>query len=1064
MVDQSHNLLKRQLKRSFGEADQYPSEIQSFVDAVNDAYIGYDSDLRMLERALELSSNELIQANSELRAIFQAFPDLLFRLDEEGKIIDFKGDDTQDKHLSIDELIGKDISALPNETLVKQFTEAIAYVHENKASYSMEYSFSDAPYDDYYEVRLIPLPDGHTIAIIRNITARKHAETALKESEQQLASIIDFLPDATFVIDLNGRIIAWNHAAEEATGKKASEMLGKGDQQYSIPFFGERRPMLADFALHPSDPVQQAYSEVVNEKEALHAETYASSFGQSGAYIWEKASLLYDSNQRIIGAVETVRDISERKLAEKALFESRKRLENQQAMLVELARSKTMYSGDLYQTISETCEAAAKTLKASRAGIWLYNEQMGGIVCANLYDRVRDSHCDGSVLKYSSFPEYFQALDRARIIAANDAVNDPRTRQLAEDYLIPNGIASTVDAPILLGGKTIGVICCEQIGSAREWTDDEQSFAGSMADIVSLAIEIAERKKAEADLRIRTSAMNAATDQIVITDVRGRVEFVNPSFERETDCTQAEVEGEMPDFLISDKHDADFYSALWETILGGQTWRGEVTVRRKDKSMVVEDVIVTPIKNDSGQIERFIAIKRNVTEKKAYEKQLDYLAHHDPLTGLPNRLQFSDMLTKCLAQAVRLDQIMAVLFLDLDQFKLINDTLGHSLGDLLLKSVSERLQNCIREADMIARMGGDEFTVILSNVASTDAVKATTERIVDALGKPYVLAGQELFVTVSIGVGMYPADGTDVETLVKNADSAMYRAKEQGRNNYQFYTNELNEAATERMHLELNLRRAVERNEFVLHYQPRVDVVTGRIIAAEALVRWRHPEIGLIPPAQFIPLAEETGLIVPISEWVVETACTQNRLWQDKGLDPITIAVNVSARQFRQDGLVEAVKSVLDKTGLAPDYLELELTESVLMHSIDLAVGILGRLKQMGVSISVDDFGTGYSSLTYLKRFPVDSVKIDQSFIRDLTTNPDDAAIARAVIAMSQSLKLNVIAEGVETMEQLMFLRSLECNEIQGYFVSRPVPAEDFEVILAESLYNLRGNTFQRAA
>lgn len=426
-------------------------------------------------------------------------------------------------------------------------------------------------------------------------------------------------------------------------------------------------------------------------------------------------------------------------------------------------------------------------------------------------------------------------------------------------------------------------------------------------------------------------------------------------------------------------------------------------------------------------------------------------ATHDPLTNLPNRLLFSDRLTQRLADARRQKQALAVMYLDLDRFKIINDTLGHNLGDLLLKEVAQRLLHCLRDSDTLARMGGDEFTIILTNIESTDNATIVAEKVLDSLSGPFFLAGRELFISASIGISLYPSDGTDVETLVKNADTAMYRAKEQGRNMYQLYTESLNTAALEWMTLENSLRKALERQEFLVYYQPRVDMHTERILGTEALVRWQHPEYGIVPPAQFIPLAEETGLIMPISEWVLHAACLQNKAWQDAGFEPMTIAVNISARQFQQENLVKTITDTLAKTDLRPEHLDLELTESTLMQDPDAAIAVLRELKSMGIRVSIDDFGTGYSSLSYLKRFPVDAVKIDRSFVRDITTNPDDAAIAGAVVAMAHSLKLNVIAEGVETLEQLEFLRNIKCNEMQGYFVSPPVPVDDLNHILREA-------------
>lgn len=436
------------------------------------------------------------------------------------------------------------------------------------------------------------------------------------------------------------------------------------------------------------------------------------------------------------------------------------------------------------------------------------------------------------------------------------------------------------------------------------------------------------------------------------------------------------------------------------------------------------------------------------SELLSVRRALEEQATHDSLTGLPNRLLFSDRLTRKISECKRRNAALAVMFLDLDGFKLVNDTLGHNVGDSLLVAVSERLVSTLREVDTVARMGGDEFTVIAGDIEGPVEAAAIAERALRSLSQSFHLSGHEVFVSASIGISIYPSDGTDVETLVRNADTAMYRAKERGRSRYQLYTESLNQIANSRMNLVTSLRRAVDGDEFVVHYQPRVDLRNGRILGAEALVRWQHPQCGLLMPADFISVAEDTGLIVPISEWVLKTACVQNKAWQDAGYPKIEMAVNVSPKQFQQGDLYGTVKSVLEETGLEGRWLALEITESALMTGPEHAAAVLAELRKLGVRISIDDFGTGYSSLSYLKRFPTDVVKIDRSFVRDIATDPDDAAIAGAVVAMAHSLKLKVVAEGVETLDQLQFLRSLDCDEMQGYFVSRPVPAHSFPEIL----------------
>jgi len=426
--------------------------------------------------------------------------------------------------------------------------------------------------------------------------------------------------------------------------------------------------------------------------------------------------------------------------------------------------------------------------------------------------------------------------------------------------------------------------------------------------------------------------------------------------------------------------------------------------------------------------------------RKQSEERLAYLAHHDALTGLPNRALFTDRLRQAMVEANRHERLVGVALLDLDRFKTINDSLGHEIGDRLLKAVGARLAQCVRTGDTVARLGGDEFTLMLAAMAHADDAGRVAQKILDAFAKPFEVDGHELFVTASLGMTLYPFDDSDVDGLMKNADVAMYRAKDAGGNNYQFYASDMTVKTRERLKLENALRYAIERGELLLHYQPVVDPASGETTGVEALVRWQHPQLGLVSPADFIPLAEETGLIVPIGEWVLHTACTQVVAWQREGRR-LRLAVNISARQFRQQDLLPRITRVLDDTGFAAEDLELELTESILIANVEI-IATLSALSHLGVSLAIDDFGTGYSSLSYLKRFPIDRLKIDRSFIRDATTDADAANLTAAIIAMAQSLHIEVVAEGVETEKQLEFLKARGCHAVQGYYYSAPLPTE----------------------
>lgn len=470
----------------------------------------------------------------------------------------------------------------------------------------------------------------------------------------------------------------------------------------------------------------------------------------------------------------------------------------------------------------------------------------------------------------------------------------------------------------------------------------------------------------------------------------------------------------------------------------------------KDKEQAeAREIVMSQLREANENLVMATVRAQAMTEVAEQAKlELSHLARHDFLTGLPNRVMLNDRLAQSITFARRHRKQLAVLFLDLDHFKHINDSLGHTIGDKLLQSVAKCLVTCVRSSDTVSRQGGDEFIVLLSEIERASDAALSAAKILSALMAPHEIAEHHLHIAVSIGISIYPDDGTNAETLIQNADIAMYQAKETGRANCVFFKRDMNVRAVERQSLEGGLRRALERDEFVLHYQPKVNLKTGMIIGAEALIRWQHPDRGLVPPAQFVPIAEDCGLIVPIGRWVLREACRQARLWLDDGMKAMAIAVNISAVEFRSASFLESVRAVLTETRLDPHCLELELTESVLMREAESAALLLRELKAMGLQLAIDDFGTGYSSLSYLKRFPIDVLKIDQSFVKDMTTDADDGIIVTAVIGMGKSLKQRVIAEGVETREQLDFLRSQRCGEGQGYYFSQPLVAEEFAVML----------------
>ena len=644
-----------------------------------------------------------------------------------------------------------------------------------------------------------------------------------------------------------------------------------------------------------------------------------------------------------------------------------------------------------------------------------------------------------ALVKYHAAWEEFVDFQRDQMIIANKQaeVEYAKARRLAY-LLIVLAVGFALAIALFTTRETAREIAT-RIDAQKEVS---KLNAGLEERVMQRTSELSEANK---HLNLQAAALKAAANAIVITDFHGTIIWVNRAFTAMTGYGQEEIVGKNPNLLNSGEQPESYYAELWSTILSGKVWKGEIVNRRKDGTTYTEEMTITPVSlEDTGNPTNtyFIAIKQDITQRKAAEKQIQFLAYYDALTGLPNRTLLQDRLSKALAGARRRKDKVALLFLDLDGFKTINDSLGHSVGDLVLQEVAERLKRFAREQDTVARVGGDEFLIVLTAVKDAADAAVAAERLMHAMTVELVIQGRSLSISCSIGIGIFPEHGTDGETLIKNADAAMYCAKESGCNSFRFFSEGMNAEAMERLTLEHGLRLALEKRELFLVYQPQMDIATGKTTGLEALLRWQHPELGLVRPDKFIRIAENSGLIIPIGEWVLRTACSQARKWQNEGLLAVPVAVNVSAVQFRQEDFCELIGRVLWETGLAPQYLEMELTESLLLSNAHVTLSVLQNLRAMGLKLAIDDFGTGYSSLSYLRQFPVSKLKIDRSFIRDVAVNPDDAAITTAIIGMAKSLNLKVIAEGVEDEAQMSFLRARQCDEIQGYYFSKPLVVE----------------------
>lgn len=678
----------------------------------------------------------------------------------------------------------------------------------------------------------------------------------------------------------------------------------------------------------------------------------------------------------------------------------------------------------------EKDSSSAMVLRISQLGNWDWDIEKNNLWWSDVIYRIFGLCRQEFKGTYDSFLEFVHPDDREHVMRAiNSTLHLKRPFSIEHRIVQPDGSEKIV---------------CNQAEVIFDSAGTPVRMLGTIQDIT-------ESINAETELKLADIVFKNTLEGIAITNAEGTILSVNPAFTTITGYRADEAIGKNPRILKSDHHDDGFYKNMWAELLEKGHWHGEIWNRKKSGEAYYEWLTIVAIKDADGKPCNYVSVFRDITEIRQKDEHILHMAYHDPLTNLPNRLLFHDRLQQALSSARRYPRVIAIMFIDLDRFKIINDTFGHNVGDTLLQAVASRLKDAVRQNDTVSRLGGDEFIILLSEIEKVQDAALVAQKILHLLSASFVVHGHELNITASIGISVYPDDGNDVQMLMKKADTAMYHAKEQGKNAYQFYREDMNTMLFERILLENNLHRAIERNEFLLYYQPKIDTKSWKICGVEVLLRWQHPEMGLVGPSRFIPIAEETNLIIPVGEWVLRAACTQSMLWKKEGLPLLSVAVNLSGRQLKHQNLLETIRKVLEETGFNPEYLELELTESVIMHQAEKITETLHKLKAMGIRISVDDFGTGYSSLSYLKRFPIDKLKIDQSFVRDVTTSADDSAIVTAIIAIAQSLKLKIVAEGVETADQIAFLKSMQCDEVQGFYFSRPLSTEETTRLLREN-------------
>jgi diguanylate cyclase (GGDEF)-like protein/PAS domain S-box-containing protein len=853
----------------------------------------------------------------------------------------------------------------------------------------IDIDFSLQPVKDETGAVVFLVPSGSVI------TERKRTENALRESEQKFQQLADNITDVFWIRSPDMRELYYiSPAVERIWGCSAGS-------QYANPH------QWADFILSQDrERVQSAFAALMGEARSVDVDCRIARPDGEIRWVRLRAFQVRDTEDRLIRLSGIVTDITDRRQAAEALrasLEEFRTLAEAMPQIVWITRP----NGETVYFNQQWMDYTGLTLKESLGDGW------------NKPFHPEDQQRAWDAWQHATASNGAYALEcRLR-----------RTDGVYRWWLIR------------------GVPLQDAAGVILKWF-------GTCTDIHDLKLieEALFVEKENAQVRL-----NSIGDSVVCADISGNINFLNSVAEKMTGWTFEEAAGRpMAEVLrIKEATSGEITSnRIEETVGRNRTMQlpSNCNLIRRDGTETPIEGSVAPIHGPDGQARGAVIVARDVSAARAMALQMVHLAEHDSLTGLPNRLLLNDRVSQAIVLASRHKKKIALLFLDLDGFKHINDSLGHPIGDKLLQTTGNRLVECVRATDTVSRQGGDEFVVLLSEVAHPEDAAITARRMLQAVAEPQSIDLHDLRVTTSIGLSVYPHDGLDAETLIKNADTAMYQAKENGRQGYQFFKAEMNVRAVERQSIEESLRRALERQEFAVHYQPKVNLRTGKITGAEALVRWTDPTRGPVSPAQFIPVAEDSGLILPIGKWVLREACNQARVWADAGLPAATMAVNVSAVEFLQKNFLEDVFRILKETGMDPRSLELEVTESVLMKRAESAVSALQELRARGVHIAVDDFGTGYSSLSYLRKFPIDALKIDQSFVRQITTAPDDSTIVSAIISLGRSMKLRVIAEGVETQEELAFLQVHQCHEAQGYYFSKPVPSDQFAKLLESGI------------
>jgi diguanylate cyclase (GGDEF)-like protein/PAS domain S-box-containing protein len=910
----------------------------------------------------------------------------------------------------------------------------LQYAAGNELRTLKVFTSSKIPNDD--------MPSGFVLHM-HDITDRVTSELQLRHTEKLLRNLIDASPDVIFFKDEKNRWLEANTSSLELFQLNQQDYQHKTDMElanHTNPAFKEafRHSKISD------DRAWQLGKSIRNE------ETISLPHGGEKVLDVIKVPLFNDDGSRH-GLVTLGRDITERKLAES-------HLRDRSAILDALISCDwLLHSAESWHTVATAVlQQLCLALRFTRATI-LKNASSNSTDSANMAPST-----NSKILYKWSVPGFADQHNTLESIDFNDPylkrwkdvlqLGDPvfgdiRDLPSTERKILKQQDTQSIAIVPLFSDKIWwGNIIIERCHDLIKTTPQELGSLMAIGRTLGVAIQ---RESAGKRLHQAKIAFDSASEGIMITDEKMRIVAINKGFTEVTGYTEEDVLGFSPKLLQSGLQSNEFYKKMWSTLKNNERWHGEVQNKRKSGEIYFEWLTITAVKDSDGRVINYVGVFADITDIKKSQNKLHELVNHDPLTGLPNRRLLNELLEHSIKRAERDNHKIALLFIDLDRFKNVNDSLGHQVGDKLLLEVSRRISLSMRESDVVARLGGDEFVVMMDMITNPNDASLIAKKIIHALQIEFNIDCKDIFISASIGISVFPNDCNDVDSLIKAADIAMYQVKNKGKNSHCFYSDDLSKNVVERFTMESQLRRALEREQFEVYYQPQVSLISGDIIGAEALIRWNHPELGLVSPAKFIPLAEETGLIVQIGEWVLRQVALQSKQWLENGIPLQWISVNVSGVQIMRSNFADTVYGILMETDCDPFMLELEITESTVMQNTEFVIDTFNRIKQLGLRLAIDDFGTGYSSLSNLKRLPLDKIKIDQSFVKDLPDDLDDAAIANAINAMARSLGFTVIAEGVETLAQANFLKTMGCEEAQGYLYSKPVTSAEFLTLLA---------------